>query len=327
MDQKLYAQLKKEIDEAFGKIHMAGIKGEALNEFIRATVTKLHFKWIQKGEGRIEGILAQMEKDIEQHLVVKVEAEEYKIVHSLIKDHIFLYATLHSILIFEKNDLGELNQLKDEFRKVCEKKGMPADIVKEVMTALDDAVNKWKAHVDEFRSSVNSVYNNSRGTFGSNTLVGLSLFQKLHNDGYMARLKERTTFMEAYRDNKRIADIKKKLGQVSDKKELEKLINDLTARVKEMTNDFNIIAKFLFATWNHLDQNMAQLAQIVTKAAGVHELPQADMQQMNELLELINLKLNEKFLHSLRISNKQVEAINEDVRKDIDVLKKYAKAA
>ena len=324
MDDIQFAKIKKQIEETISETRLAGVRAEVLHAFLRAALTKMQFKWIQKKEAKVQDIFGQMEQNIHNHLVTIVETEEYNAVSLIVKDHLLLYFALHSTLLYERKDLEDLNHIVKEFQKTCEKKGLSKDIVKDIMATLNTAIDAWKAHIEDFRSNINNVYNSARGTFGSSALIGLSAFEKMHKEGYFARLKERSTFMEAYKDNHRLDAVMSKLKNISDRKELEKILGDIRDKEKEIAHDFTILAKLLFMTWMRIDENMQRLVQIVAKAAEVHELPARDSDQMKEILTLVNEKVNEKHLHSLRISNKQIETMMADVEKEITGIRKAA---
>ena len=124
MKKEDFDKLKKAIEKAMGKTHLAGIKAEALHEHLRAGMTNLHFKWIEKDEKKVEVILEALKTDIAQHFVTKAESEEHKAVHYIVKELYWMYATMHSIMLFEKHDingLGVFAQQIDEYNIIFTK--------------------------------------------------------------------------------------------------------------------------------------------------------------------------------------------------------------
>jgi len=324
MDDISFAKIKKELNDAINDVSIAGLKGMQLHSFLRAAITNLHFKWIQKKESRTDDIFKKLSDDVKSHLVAKVEKEEYQAVHMIVMDHVYLYLTLRSILLYFEKNLEDTDKMIKAFTNLCEKKGVPKDQVEEITKILNKTVDRWMEGITGFRANINSVWNSARGTFGSNMAIGLTLFEKMHTEGYFTRRKERSTFKEWIKDEYELYNITSRLKHAQKKEDLEKMLRDIEQKTTEMANDFNIFTKLLFATWNRVNENMHKLVKVVADAASVHELPAKDSEQMKELLELINTKVNERHLHSLRISDKQLEALLEKAKEGISRVRKAA---
>jgi HEPN domain-containing protein len=310
MDEAQFAKLKAEVSKAMGDTHLGGLKGEVLHPHIRGMVTRLHFKWIQKGTERVKGVLDELEKNVEQHLVIKAGTAEEKAVKMIIRDHILLYFTLHSLMLFEKKDMNSIGDFAKKLKREFEKKGVPKDTAKFAVKVFEDAIKSWRAEIENLREEINSVFARAKGRTG----WSLGFFEKMHSaDGYFIRFKERRLFGETLRDERLIEKNMNALAGVKSKEELERILKSFGEETQEVVKDFTIIHKVQLATWDELTQHMNRLIEIVAKAAGIHELPMNDQKQMDELYALINEKLNEQYLHALRLDVKQLEAIISDL--------------
>ncbi|MBW2972596.1 hypothetical protein KY359_06170 [Candidatus Woesearchaeota archaeon] len=313
MEKKKFEKLKQKISEAMGKTHLGGIRGESLHTHMRAFATTLHFRSLQKREASIDKHLKELQTAIDGHLVTQAEDKEHKIIKLVVRDHITLYYTLHSLLLYEKHDLEELDKIVKDFKKMCQTKGLAKDVIRNAANLLNELADDWKAEFDDFREMVNSVWATAKGGEG----FALRAFEALHKGGYLARLAERRAFREALKDEQAVENIADKLHKVKSKDDLEKELGKAKEKEKEMVQDFKKISQFLFTTWKRVIKNMRTLIILIAKSVGIHELPTADSEQMHELEDLIVNKLNEKYLHALRIDDKQLEAIYVDVKKDI----------
>ncbi|MBW2965231.1 hypothetical protein KY363_07275 [Candidatus Woesearchaeota archaeon] len=320
MEEAEFNKLKKEISEGVKKIHLGGIKGEVLHSHIRAAVTNLHFKWIEKKEMKAEHIIEQLEKDIEQHLVSKAELDLNNSLHLIIRDYIYLYLTAHSMLLYEKRDLEDVQKFAKDFRELCKKKGLPSDLVKQLTDIMDKGINEWKTEIEEFRKIVNAVWAKAEGRQS----WALTTFSRMHKEGYFVRYQERKHFKDAVKEASKLEKNEKKLAHVQSKEQLIKEFTSWYDRMKSMTNDFTIVAKLLFNTWEHITMQMGKILDITVKAASIHELPAKDQEQMVELHNTIVGGLNKKFLHALRIDDKQLEAIYQDAKSAVEEARKAA---
>jgi len=321
MDEAQFAKLKEAVSKAMGDTHLGGLKGEVLHEHIRGMITRLHFKWEQKGTERVKGVLDDLEKDIEEHLVIKAGSAEEKAVKMLIRDHVLLYYTMHSLLLFEKKDILEVEDFAKKLKKDFEKKGIPKDTAKFAIKIFEDAIKAWREEIVNLREEINSVFARAKGRTG----WSLGFFEKMHSaDGFFLRFKERRLFGQTLRDERLIEKNANKLASVKSKEELERILKSFGEETQEIVKDFVIIHKVQMATWDELTQHMNRLVEIVAKAAGIHELPLNDEQEMDQLYSLINDKLNEQYLHALRIDVKQLEAIiaelDDKVKSDVQRL-------
>ena len=120
--EKKLKTLDDEISKAKGQIHLGGLKGQKLNKFVRATFTKLHFKWIQGKENKLDADIEQFKADIEKHLVISAETHGIKAIEMIVKEYTLLYLTMHSLMLYEKYDLQELSNLIEKLTKMQQKK-------------------------------------------------------------------------------------------------------------------------------------------------------------------------------------------------------------
>jgi hypothetical protein len=314
MEETNFNKLKAEVAKAMGKAHLGGIKGEVLHEHLRGAITRMHFKWIERGEMRIEDVLKELDENIKEHLVVKSEKAEHKAVHLIVKDFVQLYFTMHSLLLFEKNDLEEFQKFIKEFRKFATARGLAKDVVNKTVALLKDVAKVWKDEIEEFRKMVNSVWARAKGDKG----WSLTAFERMHKEGYFVRYQERKMFRQTLKDEKKVEALVDKVHKIKSAEELDKVLAAVHEDEIEIVRDFQRIEQFLFNTWDHVLGEMNRFVKIVADAAGIHELPATDSDQMRELHVMIADRLNEQYLHALRIDDKQVEAIYEDAVHDIE---------
>jgi hypothetical protein len=320
MEDSHFERIKKDVEKAIKKINIGGLKGQALHKFLRAAITSLYFKWIEKKEHKIDDAIKKLDEDIHNHLVLKAEVEEEKAIRLIIKDHVMLFTTIHSVLLFEKHDIFQLKDVViPTFRKLAKKKGLGADTTKEITKALDFVVEKWEKQVNSLRKSINAVWQTSQGHAGT-ALTGFNLIHG--EDNFFSRLKERHLFKDTMRDEKIIEAHVDKLMHIKDKKDLDKITETIKKEGGKMANEFNILTKFLMATWEHLDTKLAEVQKLVSEASGKHELPEKDLNQMNAIYHLVQDKLNRDYLHALRIEDKQLEAYVARLDKEVNTIKK-----
>ncbi|MBN1543921.1 hypothetical protein JW898_00485 [Candidatus Woesearchaeota archaeon] len=320
MEEAKFNELKKEVAEGLRKLHLGGLKGEVLHEHLRAAATSFHIRRIEKYEMRADKIIDQLEEHIRQHLVSKAELDEKNAVHLIVRDYVYIYLTVHSILLYEKRDLNEIGVLANEFRKMCKKRALPEDVAKQVYEIMKKGADEWKAEFEDFRKILNSVLAKAEGRAGWT----LTAFEKMHTEGYFVRYQERKRFRDALRNaSKAEADVNK-LRKVKTKDDLTKLFTSWYDQERNITNDYRVVAKLIFNTWDHITQQMAKLLETTIKATKIHELPARDQEQMVELHNLIVGGLEKKFLHALRIDDKQLEAIYSDVVSQVEEVRKAA---
>ncbi len=315
--------VEKAIQEARGKIHLGGLRGESLRAFLRAAITNLHFKWIQKKERNIGNSLENFKKDIEKHLVLDAENDEIKAVKNIVKDYTYLYLTLHSLLLFEKYDLEQFEKFVEKLTNFAEKKKLDKEAVRNCVNVLTESANMWKNDIEQLRKMINSVFERAEGKSG----WALTMFEKMHKEGFFIRYQERKHFKEAIHDEKTFEKAMKKVsggGQIKNLDELKNLMNSIKDKEKEMAYDFLIVYKMLFETWDSITKQMITLLGLTEAAAKQHEIPTKDYEKMVNLHNLIVKNLDEDYLHALRIDDKQLEGTYSEVMARIERLKKLA---
>jgi hypothetical protein len=319
---KRLAELEKKVKEAQGKVHLGGLKGERLNAFVRAAITSMHFKWIQKKESRAEDDLDKLKQDIAQHLVIAAEDEEMKAVQLIVQDYMYLYLTLHSLLLYEKHDLEEFGVFVGKLAKFCEKKKIDKAVVQDMTKVLHDVAEGWKKDVEELRQMINAVFAKTQDRNG----WSLGMFNRLHKEGYFIRYQERKRFKDTIRDEKKVATALKTVeaGHIKSIDDLKKIVAGVGTTEKEINVDFETIYKMLLNTWNHITSMMGELLRVTKSAASAHELPERDMDDMLKLHNMIVENLEEGYLHALRLDDKQLEGTYSEVMDRIEELKKAA---
>ena len=320
MEDKEFNRLKQEVVDAMKKIHLGGLKGEVLHEHIRSIATNLHFRWIEKNEMKIEDLITKLDEDIKNHLVTKAENDEEHAVLLIIKDYIMLYLTVHSIMLYEKRDLAEIGEMAKEFKRLCRKKGIPDDVAKQVGDIMKKGADEWKAELEDLRKMINSVWAKANERSG----WALSAFSKMHKEGFFIRYQERKRFKDALRNASDVNASEKKIRKVQSKEELIKIFTGWFEKEKNIANDYRLIAKMLFNTWAHITGQLSRILSITVDAQKIHELPKSDADQMVELHNIIIENLDKKYLHALRIDDKQLEAIYSDVSHEIEGIRKAA---
>ncbi len=320
MEPAEFDKLMKEISDKTEKIGFGNLKGHVLHEHLRAITTNLHFKWIEKNEMKIETYLAELEQEIGKHLVTDAEDDISKTVHKIIRDYILLFITVNSILLFEKRDLEDINHLIKDFEKTCETKGISGELVKEITTLMQQGLDEWKAELADIRKMINSVWAKAEGRGG----WALTAFSKMHKEGYFVRYQERKRFKDAIRNASKVETTEKQLKKAKSKEAFVKVFTSWFQREETIAKDYKIVAKLLFNTWSHITQEMGTLLQITVNATKIHELPIRDQEQMTQLHNAIISSLQKKYLHALRIDDKQLEAIYSEVQAELNKAKKAA---
>lgn len=309
MDKEVQDSIIKRIDDIEHKLKAAGIKGEKLHEHLRAMLESYRFKRIQKGAKHLEDALEELKKHIEEHLVIKSEDDEYKILVILLKEITYLYFTLHSLHLFEKHDLNELRDFVNEFDKKFE--NVDKAVIKEFQDNMHKILDEWESELENERKLINSVWAEAEGRQG----FGLVTFMKTHNLNYMARRNTRSMFKDTLRDESAVEKNIDRLKKVKSAEELKNLLAEIETKEREMTEDYSKIWKFIDAWWESVGKKLDEFVKIIYQAAAGHELPSDDPKQVQEIKKLILEKLDKKFLQGLRIEVKQLEAIEQDIKK------------
>jgi len=317
MDDDKFNQLKDEIKKAMGKTHLGGIKGEVLHKHLRQMTTDLHFKWIEHKSSDTEKLLKELDSNIGEHLVTKAEDDEHKAVHLLVKNHVYLYLTIHSLLLFEKHDLEEMTETAERFAKFCKKKRVDDETVKKIKDMLLEIGADWKKDFDKFRQELNATWARAKGGQGWSN----AFFERMRTEGYFSRLKEKRLFHHAVKDEAAVEKATGKLKQVKSKEELVKAFELAEKKEKEITRDFEVIFKFIFASWDHIEEQNNALLKAVADAVGIHELPHDDVDKMNELHHTITDELDKKYLHDQRIDDSQLESIYSEYVSEVKAIK------
>jgi hypothetical protein len=321
--EKKFRTLDAEISKARGKIHLGGIKGQALHKNIRAAFTKLHFKWIQKKENKLEQDIEKFKADIEQHLVLSSETHGIKAIEMMVKEYSLLYLTMHSLMLYEKYDLQELSNLIEKMTKMQQKKHIDKDVILHIASMLKDEANAWKDDIEKLRMMINSVFEKSEGKAG----WALTTFQAMHKEGFFIRYQERSKFRDLLKDEKKIEKALKMIeskDQIKTIDDLKKVMGTVETEEKEMANTFTVIYKMLLNSWNHITDLMAMYLELNKGGMQAHELPAAFVEKMGRLHDIIMKNLDQEYLHALRIDDKQLEGEYGDVLKRIEALKASA---
>jgi len=305
MDEKQFKDVLDEFHKAESIVRIGGVKGEVLHPFIRQVVENYRFKRLQKRETTITKNLEELKRDIEQHLVVKSEKAEYNVIRDMIKEYVMLYFTLHSMHLFERDSLQRLAGDIDAFKKMLHNTPNP-----EVKKAIENIIDGWKDELENERKLINSTWHKAIGGTG---WAG-TLFQTLHNEGFFTRRKERVLFKQAVKDKQLIEKEISKLAGHPSIDGLKKTLKEITDKEKEMAQDYKVLWRFLTSTWDHVGEyyfgDKEGLFKQVLRAVGLHELPQRDAAQVEQIANLFK-HLDEKLLHGLRIEVKQLEAEEE----------------
>jgi hypothetical protein len=309
MDKELQDKIIKSVDEAMHKLKAAGVKAEVLHEHIRSALESYRFKRIQKGAKHLEKELEEFKKHIEAHLVIKSEDDEYNILVTLIKEIVYIYFTLHSLHLFEKHDLNELRQFIDDFEKRF--KNIDKGALKVFQDNMRKILDEWAAEFEKEREKINSVWAEVEGRQG----FALTVFMKTHNLNYMARKNMRSLFRETLKDEATVEKYIDRLKAVKNADQLRDVLTEIEVKEREMTEDYSKVWSFIDAWWQSVTKKMEEFVKLVYQAAAGHELPSDDPKQVQEITKLIVERLDKNFLQGLRIEIKQLEAIEQDIKK------------
>lgn len=309
MEKELQDKIIKSIDEDMHKLKAAGIKAEVLHEHLRSAIESYRFKRIQKGAKQLEKALEDLKKHIEAHLVIKSEDDEYKILVTLIKEICYTYFTLHSLHLFEKHDLNELHHFVDEFGKRF--KNIDKGALNEFQNNMHKVLDEWETEFEKEREQINSVWAEAEGRQG----FALTVFMKTHNLNYMARKNMRSLFRETLKDESTVEKHIDRLKAVKNADQLRDVLNEIEVKEKEITEDYSKVWSFIDAWWQSVTKKMGEFVKLVYQAAIGHELPSDDPKQIQEITKLIVERLDKSFLQGLRIEIKQLEAIEQDIKK------------
>jgi hypothetical protein len=321
-EDKLH-RLEKKISEAKHKIHLGGLKGQALHRHIRAAFIKLHFRGIQKRETTLEKDLDKFRSDIEKHMVISAEDDETKAVELIVKEYSLLYLTMHSLLLYEKYDIAEFGKFIEKLTKFQQKKHLDKAVVEQFASIMTDDAEAWRQDIESLRKLINSVFEQAKGKEG----WALTLFNKMHQEGFFIRYQERKKLRETLKDENKVEKAVKRIerpDQIKSIDDIKKLMSEIKEEEKEMAEGFTVIYKMLLNSWDNITNVMSTLLDITKKAANVHEIPAADVDIMGKLHDLIVDNLDGEYLHALRIDDKQLEGEYSEV---LDRIQAFRKAA
>ena len=188
---------------------------------------------------------------------------------------------------------------------------------------LKDEANAWKEDIEKLRMMINSVFEKSEGKAG----WALTTFQAMHKEGYFIRYQERSKFRDILKDERKIEKALKTIeskDQIKSIDDLKKVMGAVETEEKEMANTYTVIYKMLLNSWDHITQLMASYLDLNKGAMQAHELPQAFVEKMGKLHDVIIKNLDQEYLHALRIDDKQLEGEYGEVLKRIDAFKASA---
>ncbi|MBT5022853.1 hypothetical protein HOK51_04005 [Candidatus Woesearchaeota archaeon] len=307
MNQKKFDELKEKVQAALSKVHIAGIKGEDANKFLRSMAMRLQSKGASyKSPKQLEGYLAHLHEDIEKHLIRKAENHIEHSFAIIIADCTRLYHLLHSSALFEKHDLLEVETLAEDIEQMKKKGRISDDNAKKIKAAFKNVLDKWKNTLEKHRENLNATYARRVGRAGFSNVLG-DAFVK---EGYFKYRKERGLIRHAVKDEKGVERLEQYVGKgksFKNKKGLDDFIKSLVDLEGQITNEFTQFDRMVFATWDHLNEELSKLIIEVSKAAGAHELPALTEKQSKELKALIIDRIEETYLHNIRIIIAQEE--------------------
>jgi hypothetical protein len=312
MDEDVKKKITGLIDKAIGEIKIAGVKGDQLFAFLRSVTENYRFKRKQHGEAAIQEGLDDLVKSIEAHLVIESEKEEEGVLKHEIKEIVLIYLILHSIHLFERRDLLDLKKMVKEFEEHFPH--VDKETAKEFKDSMHAIIKEWEDELEAERKMINAVWAEAKGDKG----WALSMFKKLHSEGLLSRLKERSLFKDTLHEAKAVENQIEKLGSVKNRDELKALLGKVEKEEKEMTFDFEKLWQFVEMSWETVNSKLDKLVEIIHAAVFAHELPELDEKDTLEVKGLIINKLDEKMMAALRREIKQLEAIDTDVKSEVD---------
>jgi uncharacterized protein YdhG (YjbR/CyaY superfamily) len=315
-----FRTIDKQIKNASGKLHLAGTRGQVLHPFARAIFTNLHFRQIQTEKKIIDKDLEMFKENIKIHMVVNAEKNEVKTIKALIKEYSYLYMTLHNIMLYELNAIKKLEEFVTRFKKFSEDKPVPDELKKAIVKMALSESKEWKDDIENLRQMINSIFEKSEGKAGT----ALTIFNKMHEEGFFIRFQERKHFREILKDEQRFEATFSALlenKKVKNWDQFKAALPKIEQEEKEIADDFEVLHKALFNTWDNIIKLSCDLVKVTDEAVKQHELPGSEEARVHVALEKIQ-SMTTSYLHGLRIEDKQLEGSYSNLLSAINDLKR-----
>lgn len=309
MDEKQFNHLKKRLKEVATKCHKLGLTGMKFNKTLRSITTGFEIRHADQEEKKVEKSLTKLEKDVQQHYVKKAQKDEKTIGENVELSLLNMYRALYNQEIVERSEIMEIENTAVHVIKSKKLSREAKDLIKEKLLKIIDFIDNDNKN---FRKKLNEIMTKSRGGIS----VHDEFFKLLHTRGasVMRRRQEWVLYKDALKEINKAKKHDHDLPGSKTRKQLDKDLDIISRLFIEGTQHLAKSKNLISTEMEEVMEDLKMTKKSIDAAVLKHELPKTTSAQWEWIIKYTIELVTEPFLHSLQLSENQLEGITARAR-------------